>query len=137
MQPIFRDIAAGIIRNVSVGYRVHRYEIEKRDGQVELWRAVDWEPMEISAVAIGADPGARVRGESAPTEALNACVVTRHDTPAAPAANSTRKDMPNKAATAVPEGTDEARDADAIETRTAPASPAPAAVAARAGRTVH
>ena len=34
--------------------------------------------------------------------------------------------MPNKAAIAVPEGTDEARDADAIETRAAPASPAPA-----------
>ena len=34
--------------------------------------------------------------------------------------------MPNKAAIAVPEGTDEARDADAVETRTAPASPAAA-----------
>ncbi|WP_366940826.1 prohead protease/major capsid protein fusion protein [uncultured Amaricoccus sp.] len=126
VQPIFRDIAAGIIRNVSVGYRVHRYEIEKRDGQVELWRAVDWEPMEISAVAIGADPGARVRGESVPTEALHACVVTRHDTPAAPAAKLTRNDMTENANTAAPEG------ADAIETRAAPASPAPAAIATAA-----
>ena len=30
VEPVFRDIAAGIIRNVSVGYRVHRYDIEKR-----------------------------------------------------------------------------------------------------------
>jgi hypothetical protein len=63
VEPIWRDIQAGIIRNVSVGYCVHRFEIEKRDGAPELWRAVDWEPLEISAVAIGADPGARVRAD--------------------------------------------------------------------------
>ncbi len=61
VEPIFRDIAGGIIRNVSVGYRVHAYEIEKRDGQPELWRAIDWEPLELSAVAIGADEGAQFR----------------------------------------------------------------------------
>ena len=59
VEPVWRDIQAGIIRNVSVGYRVHRFEIEKRDGAPELWRAVDWEPLELSAVAIGADPGAQ------------------------------------------------------------------------------
>lgn len=30
------------VRHVSVGYRVHRYEITKPEGQRELWRAVDW-----------------------------------------------------------------------------------------------
>ena len=60
VEPVFRDIAADIIRNVSVGYRVHRYDIEKRDGAPELWRAVDWEPLEISAVPIGADPGSGI-----------------------------------------------------------------------------
>jgi hypothetical protein len=77
VEPIFRDIAGGIIRNVSVGYRVHRYEITKRDGGPELWRAVDWEPLEISAVAIGADPGARVRSETGAPHALNTCTLTR------------------------------------------------------------
>jgi hypothetical protein len=77
VEPIFRDIAGGIIRNVSVGYRVHRYEITKRDGAPELWRAVDWEPLEISAVAIGADPGARVRSDTSATRALNTCTLTR------------------------------------------------------------
>ena len=77
VEPIFRDIAGGIIRNVSVGYRVHRYEITKRDGAPELWRAVDWEPLEISAVAIGADPGARVRSETTHTAAMNTCTLTR------------------------------------------------------------
>ena len=77
VEPIFRDIAGGIIRNVSVGYRVHRYEITKRDGAPELWRAVDWEPLEISAVAIGADPGARVRSEPSRDATLNTCTLTR------------------------------------------------------------
>lgn len=83
VEPIWRDIKNGIIRNVSVGYRVHRYEIEKRDGMVELWRAVDWEPLEISAVPIGADPGAQVRKD----EALHPCFAVRGEnhagTPAA------------------------------------------------------
>jgi hypothetical protein len=81
VEPIFRDIAGGIIRNVSVGYRVHRYDITKRDGAPELWRAVDWEPLEISAVAIGADPGARVRSDSTRSATMNTCTLTRHATP--------------------------------------------------------
>jgi hypothetical protein len=80
VEPIFRDIAGGILRNVSVGYRVHRYEITKRDGAPELWRAVDWEPLEISAVAIGADPGARVRSDAAPATTYS-CTLTRHAPP--------------------------------------------------------
>ena len=77
VEPIFRDIAGGIIRNVSVGYRVHRYDITKRDGAPELWRAVDWEPLEISAVAIGADPGAQVRSDTTRTTTMNTCTLTR------------------------------------------------------------
>ncbi|PRX29011.1 prohead serine protease [Meinhardsimonia xiamenensis] len=61
-RPVVRRILEGHVA-VSVGYRVHRYEIEKRDGERELWRAVDWEPLEISAVAIPADAGARVRSD--------------------------------------------------------------------------
>jgi prohead serine protease len=71
VEPVFRDVKNGIIRNVSVGYRVHKYEIEKRDGEIDLWRAVDWEPLEISAVPIGADPGAHVRED----DALHKCVL--------------------------------------------------------------
>lgn len=92
VEPILRDIANGIIRNVSVGYRVHKYEIEKRDGQVELWRAVDWEPLEISAVPIGADPGAHIRKD----DALHPCVLVRETsaTNAAQRAVSTMKGKP-------------------------------------------
>ncbi|MBF0094841.1 MAG: peptidase U37 [Alphaproteobacteria bacterium] len=57
--PIWNDIASGIIRNVSVGYSVLAFEIT--DGDVPVWRATDWIPLELSAVPIGADPGAGFR----------------------------------------------------------------------------
>lgn len=73
---------------ISVGYRVHRYDIIKQDGQRELWRAVDWEPLEISAVSIPADPGAHIRAGDARPDALADCLLTRAEASAAkPAAN--------------------------------------------------
>ena len=54
-------IRDGIIRNVSVGYIVHKVEIVERDGEPPIWSVVDWEPMEISAVAVPADAGAQFR----------------------------------------------------------------------------
>ena len=74
---IWRDIEAGHIRAVSIGYQVHRFEISKPDGQRELWRAVDWTPFEISAVPVGADPAAgfRAKGEH------HDCVLHRRDAP--------------------------------------------------------
>jgi len=63
--PILADISAGIIRNVSVGYRVHEFEIIRREGQPDIWRAVDWEPLELSLVAVPADAGAQIRAKDA------------------------------------------------------------------------
>ncbi len=59
--PIFKDVHDGILRNVSVAYTVHKYEITEERGKVPVWRAVDWSPLELSAVPIGADPGAGFR----------------------------------------------------------------------------
>ena len=59
--PAIQRILERTINKVSVGYRVHRYEITTTEGARELWRAVDWEPFEISAVALPADPGASIR----------------------------------------------------------------------------
>lgn len=65
---IVMDIRDGVIRNVSVGYRYHKIEkTAARDGSTAHWRVIDWEPLEISAVPIPADPGAQVR--SGPTSA--------------------------------------------------------------------
>ena len=76
---IWQDVKDGILRNLSVGYKVHEYHIEKREGQMDLWRAVDWEPMEISVVAIGADSGAQFRSDQEQKGATFPCIVRRSD----------------------------------------------------------
>jgi hypothetical protein len=137
VEPIWRDIQAGHIRAVSIGYQVHRFEVSKPDGGRELWRAVDWTPFEISAVPVGADPAAgfRAKGEH------HDCVLHRRDaetsegappmtdktTPAAPA-----DDTPDTAATeeiTMPDDQTGAAEAQtrAAETRSQPKSPKPEA----------
>lgn len=62
VEPLFRDVAGGIIRNVSVGYKVHRWEeLPVKDNELPVMRAADWEPFEVSFVPIGFDPGAQAR----------------------------------------------------------------------------
>ena len=59
--PIWEDVASGIIRNVSVGYRVNRFEkVGEQDG-TPIMRATSWLPFELSAVAVGADGSAGFR----------------------------------------------------------------------------
>lgn len=84
VEPIFKDVAAGIIRNVSVGYVVHRYEKSRDEKGVLTLRAVDWEPSEISLVPIGADAGAGVRSEQQQQQRMFPCEILEN-TPAVPA----------------------------------------------------
>lgn len=66
---IFRDVKDGILRNISVGYAVHRYEVaEEDDDKLPTYRAVDWEPMELSIVPIGFDDGAKIRSAKTPAD---------------------------------------------------------------------
>lgn len=72
---IVADIRAGVIRAISFGYSVQRYEItraqDRTDGiNVDLYRAVRWTPQEISFVTVPADAGAGTR--SAPQAAQGA-----------------------------------------------------------------
>jgi phage major head subunit gpT-like protein len=61
VEGIWKDVALGIIRNVSVGYRVNKFEkVGDADG-VAVMRATAWEPFELSAVAVGADGSAGFR----------------------------------------------------------------------------
>jgi hypothetical protein len=62
VEPIFQDVVDGIIRNTSVGYKVHKTERDET-GITPIERAVDWEPFELSLVPIPADAGAQVRSE--------------------------------------------------------------------------
>lgn len=60
--PIWKDVADGVIRNVSVGYVTHKFEqVEGGQDTTPVFRAVDWEPMELSLVPIPADASAGVR----------------------------------------------------------------------------
>lgn len=60
VDPIWRDVLDGVIRNVSIGYRVYRYEEFPGEKPPRLL-ATDWEPEEISLVPVGADAGAGIR----------------------------------------------------------------------------
>ena len=53
-------IRAGLVRNVSVGAFLHNIEGEDLESEIPSFVATSWEPFEASAVAVGADPGARV-----------------------------------------------------------------------------
>lgn len=57
---IIQDVADGIIRNASVGYLIHKFEVDETTSP-PTHRATDWEPYEVSLVPIGADPNAGVR----------------------------------------------------------------------------
>jgi len=74
VEPVWQRIADGTLRAVSVGYRVHRYD-PRHDAAIgqTVHRAVDWEPFEISVVAVPVDRDASVRAEGdhgAPTTAI-------------------------------------------------------------------
>ncbi len=55
-QQVKADVEAGVIRNVSVGYRINRMIEDYADGR-STFTATDWQPFEVSLVAIPADPG--------------------------------------------------------------------------------
>lgn len=59
-KPVVNKIKSGIIRNVSVGYSVSKYEEDKETDPVTM-RAIRWQPMEISFVPVPADPNSGSR----------------------------------------------------------------------------
>ena len=83
VQDIVRDIQEGIIRNISVGYKVHEYtDVSKKDDDIPTLRATDWEPMEISFVNMPFDKDAQTRSED--TEKFETVIIRKEidmDTP--------------------------------------------------------
>lgn len=83
---IVTNIRDGIITNVSVGYIVHAFtRTESSDGTPPIMIATDWEPVEISAVPVPADPGAQIRTaqRSAAGVEVHPCTITRAGGPGA------------------------------------------------------
>jgi hypothetical protein len=74
---LFADIADGIVRAVSIGYRVYKFAEADGPDSIPVRTAIDWEPFEISVVPIAADAGASVRAD--PAE-MNRCTIVTDDT---------------------------------------------------------
>ena len=66
-ETVWQDVQDGILRNVSVGYRIKDIKLkESRDG-LDVYEATKWEPFEISIVSVPADTSVGV-GRSLETE---------------------------------------------------------------------
>ena len=130
---IVGDIRAGIIRNISIGYTVQRYQVDEVPGSVPVYRAVEWRPHEISFVTVPADAAASVRSSPETAPGALPCVFTR----AASAQPTPESEMPQPA-NAAAAATRAAAEADATVTTTAaaaaPAAAAPADTAAESQR---
>lgn len=65
VEPIWQDVVDGIHSGISCGYRVFTYEATITEGSNELpeFRAIDWEPYEISLAPIPADINAGIRSD--------------------------------------------------------------------------
>lgn len=61
VQPFIRDIQAGILKSVSMGYAIRKMQKVGEEDGVPILRAVDWELFEISSVAMPADAAAQFR----------------------------------------------------------------------------
>lgn len=60
---LLQDIADGIVKDISGGYEIYKYEREERlNGQRPIYRAVDWMPTEISLAPVQADIKSEIRG---------------------------------------------------------------------------
>jgi HK97 family phage major capsid protein/HK97 family phage prohead protease len=60
-EEVWQDIQDGILKNVSVGYRINEIKLkESRDDGSDVYLVTKWEPYEISIVSAPADPSVGV-----------------------------------------------------------------------------
>jgi HK97 family phage prohead protease len=110
-------VARGELTGISVGYRVTTWVLASLENEVEVWRAARWELLEVSLVAVPADPQASIRSTAVHTQRADEALAMENDDMRRNAANPTAGEP---AATL----TGAALPPDA--TRTAPAPTAPA-----------
>lgn len=67
-EEVWQDIQDGILKNVSVGYRINGVKLkETRDDGTDVYLVTKWEPYEISIVSAPADPSVGVGRSNKPT----------------------------------------------------------------------
>src|SRR5690606_16332356 len=100
-------------------------EVSKPEAARELWRAVDWTPFEVSAVAVGADPAAGFRAQ----HLLHDCVLHRRDAPtpqgASPMTDKTETPASDAATPATTQPTEPVETEDTTMTEPKAAAPDP------------
>ncbi|MGV8823972.1 phage major capsid protein [Methylibium petroleiphilum] len=79
-EEIFQDVKDGIRSLVSVGYRIHNMVLAKRGDDGDEYRVDDWEPFEVSIVAVPADPTVGV-GRNDDNDRLIRSLIDRAKTP--------------------------------------------------------
>ena len=102
---VFRKVASGILRHVSLGYTIHRMQRMGEEDGIPVYRAVDWSPTELSIVPVSFETTNGVR--SAERNQLNECIIEdnnmlnkKHvkrspaDDPAAPKGNAGGNELP-------------------------------------------
>ncbi|WP_419808380.1 prohead protease/major capsid protein fusion protein [Sphingomonas sp.] len=68
-------IVDGHIRSLSVSYHVYEFQRTEREGEHPHMLATDWEPTEVSFVAVPFDAAAQVRARSAEQGGSNPCTI--------------------------------------------------------------
>lgn len=81
VEPVWQDVRAGIVRHVSVGYTVARWQDAADPATGARTRtAVRWTPFELSFVPVPADPAASVRSNEVPMDDQQTADTTADDT---------------------------------------------------------
>jgi hypothetical protein len=64
VQGVMADVGSGVIRSVSAGYSVQKWEVSKRADGTRIKTATRWTPVEVSFTPLAADAGAQTRGKN-------------------------------------------------------------------------
>ncbi|MDY6790531.1 MAG: phage major capsid protein [Thermodesulfobacteriota bacterium] len=107
----FNDVVDGIRSNVSVGYRINKMVLEEQSEENgDVYRVVDWEPLEISIVSIPADQSVGVGRAARDSREFETMVISERSVNKMPDqivkqpdAVVTRSDPPTAAAPKAPE----------------------------------
>lgn len=130
IQDLVRDIQTGIIRNVSVGYQVHKFEeMDPAEDGTPVLRAVDWEPYEVSFVAMPFDMGAQARSHIE-AEAQEVSVQSKQENDMPKTKTRTSEEQPAAAPEAEPVAVQEGDEPQGVVESPAAPEAAPAAPAA-------